>query len=56
MVEPLLLLPWFGLETRAEKIVDRADGTAGFAFGGNGARKLSNACNTFVLSPLLHPA
>ena len=24
----------------------RANGVAGFAFGGNGARKLSKACNT----------
>ena len=48
---PLLLLPWFGPERRAGRTVGRAGGAASFAFGGNGARKLSKACNTFV-SPL----
>ena len=53
---PLLLLPWIGLERRAGRIVGRAGGTAGFAFGGNGARKLSKACNNFVFSSSLHPS
>ena len=53
---PLLLLPWFGPERRAGRTVGRAGGAAGFAFGGNGARKLSKACNTFVFSSSLHPA
>ena len=39
----LLLLPWFGPERRAGRTVGRAGGAAGFAFGGNGARKLSKA-------------
>ena len=39
---PLLLLPWFGPERRAGRTVGRAGGAAGFAFGGNGARKLSD--------------
>ena len=52
----LLLLPWFGPERRAGRTVGRAGGAAGFAFGGNGARKLSKACNTFVFSSSLHPA
>ena len=34
----------------------KGGGTAGFAFGGNGARKLSKACNTFVFFSSLHPA
>ena len=42
---PLLLLPWFGLERRAGRTVGRAGGAAGFAFRGNGAQKLSKACN-----------
>ena len=42
---PPLLLPWFGAEKRAGRTVGRASGAAGFTFGGNGARKLSKACN-----------
>ena len=53
---PLLLLPWFGPERRVGRTVGRAGGIAGFAFGGNGARKLSKACKTFVFSSSLHPA
>ena len=41
---PPLLLPWFGPERRAGRTVGRAGGAASFAFGGNGARKLSKAC------------
>ena len=53
---PLLLLPSFGQERRAGGTVGRAGGAAGFAFGGNGARKFSKACNTFVFSSSLHRA
>ena len=41
---PLLLLPWFSPERRAWRTVGRAGGATGFAFGGDGARKLSKAC------------
>ena len=37
---PLLLLPWFGPERKEGRIVGRAGGAAGFAFGGNRARKV----------------
>ena len=53
---PLLLLPWFSLERRVGRTVGRAGGAAGFAFGGNGAQKLSKAYNTFVFSSSLLPA
>ena len=48
---PLRLLPWFGPKRRAGRTVGRAGGAAGFAFGGNGAQKLSKACSTFFESP-----